>query len=45
MIYLNRKFKLFTFFKNGSRLIQEWILLQSDNIGKNLLSDNTEIII
>lgn len=36
-IYLDRKFRLFSFFKNGSRLIQEWILLQSDNIGKSLL--------
>lgn len=42
-IYLNRKYKLYNFFKNGSRSVQEWAELQSGNIGESPEKDNTEI--
>lgn len=42
-IYLNRKFKLYSFFKNGSRSIQEWIELQLGNIGESPEMDDAEI--
>lgn len=42
-IYLDRKYKLFQFFKNGSRSIQEWIELSSSNIGGGPLQENPEI--
>lgn len=42
-IYLDRKYKLYQFFKSGSRSVQEWIELSSGNIGEGLNIDNTEI--
>lgn len=42
-IYLNRKYKLYNFFKMGSRSIQEWVELQSGNIGESPVKDNPEI--
>lgn len=42
-IYLDRKYKLFEFFKNGSRSVEEFTELLSGNIGENPEKDNTEI--
>lgn len=43
-IYLDRKYKLYNFFKDGSRSIKEFIELLSGNIGENPINkDNTEI--
>lgn len=42
-IYLDRKFKLYEFFKNGSRSVEEFTELQSGNIGESPEMDNTEI--
>ena len=42
-VYLNRKYKLFEFFKNGSRSVQEWAELQSGNIGEIPEKENPEI--
>lgn len=42
-IYLDRKYKLFEFFKNGSRSVKEFTELLSGNIGENPEVDNTEI--
>lgn len=41
-IYLDRKYKLYNFFKNGSRSIQEWIELRSTKNGE-LCDENTVI--
>lgn len=35
-IYLDRKYKLYNFFKNGSRSVEEFTELQSGNIGEKL---------
>ena len=44
-IYLDRKYKLYKFFKNGSRSVQEWAELLSSNIGESPTNeDNTEVI-
>lgn len=42
-IYLDRKYKLYDFFKNGSRSVEEFTELLSGNIGENLVIENTEI--
>lgn len=42
-IYLQRKFNLFNFFKNGSRSLKEFNELLQGKIGKTPLQDNTEI--
>ena len=42
-IYLDRKYKLYNFFKNGSRSVEEFTELLSGNIGENLVIENTEI--
>lgn len=42
-VYLDRKYKLYQFFKLGSRSVQEWMELLSGNIGESLEIDNTEI--
>lgn len=42
-IYLDRKFKLYEFFKNGSRSIEEFIELSQTNIGEKPKKENTEI--
>lgn len=42
-VYLDRKFKLYEFFKNGSRSVKEFAELQLDNIGESPEKDNTEI--
>lgn len=42
-IYLDRKFKLYEFFKNGSRSVEEFTELQLGNIGETSEMDNTEI--
>lgn len=43
-IYLNRKYKLYNFFKNGSRSVKEFTELLSGNIGESpIYEDNTEI--
>ena len=42
-IYLDRKYKLYEFFKNGSRSVKEFTELQSGNIGETPEMDNTEI--
>lgn len=34
-IYLDRKFKLYEFFKNGSRSVQEWTELLLSKVGEN----------
>lgn len=44
VIYLDRKFKLYDFFKNGSRSIQEWMELQASKVGESPEMDNTEVI-
>ena len=41
--YLDRKYKLYQFFKNGCRSKEEFLELSSGNIGKNPEMDNTEI--
>lgn len=44
-IYLDRKYKLFNFFKKGSRSLKEFKELLSDKIGKNpTIEDNSEVI-
>lgn len=43
-IYLDRKYKLYEFFKNGSRSVQEWAELSSSKIGKDPAKDDTEVI-
>lgn len=35
-LYLDRKYKLYNFFKNGSRSVEEFTELQSGNIGEKL---------
>lgn len=42
-IYLDRKYKLFNFFKQGSRSVEEFTELLQTNIGENLETENTEI--
>lgn len=42
-VYLDRKYKLFEFFKNGSRSVKEFAELLSDNIGEASGMGNTEI--
>ena len=42
-IYLNRKYRLFEFFKNGSRSVEEFAELLSGNIGRASEMGNTEI--
>lgn len=42
-IYLDRKYKLFEFFKNGSRSVKEFAELLSGNIGEASEMGNTEI--
>lgn len=42
-IYLNRKYKLYQFFKNGSRSVEEFTELLSGNIGETPEMDNPEI--
>ena len=42
-IYLDRKYKLYEFFKNGSRSVEEFTELLSGNIGGKLVTENTEI--
>lgn len=44
-IHLDRKFKLYKFFKNGSRSVKEFIELSLGNIGESPKQDNTEISI
>ena len=43
-IYLDRKYKLYEFFKNGSRSVQEWAELSSSKIGGSPIEGNTEVI-
>lgn len=43
-IYLDRKYKLYKFFKNGSRSVQEWAELSSSKIGKDPAKGDTEVI-
>lgn len=43
-IYLDRKYKLYEFFKNGSRSVQEWAELSSSKIGKDPAKGDTEVI-
>lgn len=43
-IYLNRKYKLYNFFKNGSRSIQEWLELSLGKNGESPMQDNTVVI-
>lgn len=43
-IYLDRKYKLYEFFKNGSRSVQEWTELSSSKIGESPIEGNTEVI-
>lgn len=44
-IYLDRKYKLFEFFKEGSRSLEEFKELLSDKIGKSpTIEDNSEVI-
>ena len=43
-IYLNRKYELYQFFKNGSRSVKEFTELSSGNIGGTPEMGNTEII-
>ena len=43
IVYLDRKYKLYEFFKDGSRSIEEFMELQSGNIGETPLVDNPEI--
>lgn len=43
-IYLDRKYKLYEFFKNGSRSVQEWTELSSSKIGESSVEGNTEVI-
>lgn len=42
-IYLDRKYKLYLFFKNGSRSVEEFTELLSGNIGGKPEMENTEI--
>lgn len=42
-VYLDRKYKLFEFFKNGSRSVKEFAELLSGNIGEASEMGNTEI--
>ena len=42
-IYLDRKYKLYQFFKNGSRSVKEFTELLSGNFGESCEA-NTEII-
>lgn len=42
-IYLDRKFKLFEIFKNGSRSVEEFTELLEGNIGETPEKDNSEI--
>lgn len=42
-IYLERKFKLYEFFKNGSRSVKEFTELLEGKIGETPKKDNTEI--
>lgn len=44
-IYLDRKYKLYDFFKKGSRSVKEFTELLSSNIGEIPEMDNTEITI
>lgn len=44
-IFLNRKYKLYEFFKNGSRSVEEFTELLQTNIGESPEMDNTEISI
>lgn len=43
-IFLDRKYKLYEFFKNGSRSVQEWAELSSSKIGGSPIEGNTEVI-
>ena len=42
-VFLDRKYELYQFFKNGSRSVEEFTELSSGNIGKTPEMDNTEI--
>lgn len=42
-IYLDRKYKLFNFFKQGSRSVEEFTELLQTNIGENPEKEDTEI--
>lgn len=42
-IYLERKYKLYEFFKNGSRLVEEFTKLQQTKIGETPEKDNPEV--
>ena len=41
---LIRKYKLYEFFKNGSRSVQEWAELLSSKIGGDPIEGDTEVI-
>jgi hypothetical protein len=43
-IFLDRKYKLYEFFRNGSRSVQEWTELSSSKIGGSPIEGNTEVI-
>lgn len=42
-VYLDRKYKLYEFFKDGSRSVKEFTELSSGNIGESPVMDNPEI--
>ena len=42
-VFLNRKYELYQFFKNGSRSVEEFTELSSGNIGETPEMDNPEI--
>ena len=42
-VFLDRKYELYQFFKNGSRSVEEFTELSSGNIGETPEMDNTEI--
>ena len=44
-IYLDRKFKLYEFFKNGSRSVEEFTELLEGKIGETPEMDNSEVTI
>lgn len=44
-VFLDRKYKLYEFFKNGSRSVEEFTELSQTNIGESPEMDNTEISI
>ena len=42
-MFLDRKYELYQFFKNGSRSVEEFTELSSGNIGETPEMDNPEI--